>query len=117
MNSFIDLQHWQALQATLTLFTCKPNTQSNSELASLVCQQDIYKASHMRIKLTVVPNYYANSHILVYFRPAYVLNTGKWNEESTDYYSNIIEESTHLRRQIGRRMRAHHERARGYHRL
>ena len=21
---------------------------------------------------------------------------GKWNEESTDYYSNIIEESTHL---------------------
>ena len=33
-----------------------------------------------------------NSHILVYFRPAYVLNTGKWNEESTDYYSNIIEE-------------------------
>ena len=50
----------------------------------------------MRIKLTVVPNYYANSHIPVYFRPAYVLNTGKWNEESTDYYSNIIEESTHL---------------------
>ena len=43
----------------------------------------------MRIKFTVVPN-------LVYFRPAYVLNTGKWNEESTDYYSNIIEESTHL---------------------
>ena len=37
-----------------------------------------------------------NSHTLVYFRPAYVLNTGKWNEESTDYYSNIIEESTHL---------------------
>ena len=50
----------------------------------------------MRIKFTVVPNYYANSHILVYFRPAYVLNTGKWNEESTDHYSNIIEESTHL---------------------
>ena len=107
MNSFIDLQHWQALQATLTLFTCKPNTQSNSELASLVCQQDIYKASHMRIKLTVVPNYYANSHILVYFRPAYVLNTGKWNEESTDYYSNIIEESTHLTPGRGRNRRLH----------
>ena len=64
MNSFIDLQHWQALQATLTLLkdyylTCKPNTQRNSELASPVCQQDIYKASHMRIKFTVVPNYYA----------------------------------------------------------
>ena len=104
MDSFIDLQHWQALQATLTLLMRllshlqAYNTQSNSELASPVCQQDIYKASHMRIKLTVVPNYYANSHIaiLVYFRPAYVLNTGKWNEESTDYYSNIIEESTHL---------------------
>ena len=35
-----------------------------------------------------------NSHIAT--RPAYVLNTGKWNEESTDYYSNIIEESTHF---------------------
>ena len=61
MNSFIDLQHWQALQATLTLLIillshCKPNT---PELASPVCQQDIYKASHMRIKFTVVPNYYA----------------------------------------------------------
>ena len=37
----------------------------------------IYKAMElviiMRIKFTVVPNYYANSHILVFFRPAYVL--------------------------------------------
>ena len=56
----------------------------------------------MRIKFTVVPNYNANSHILVYFRPAYVLNTSKWNDESTDYYRNIIEESTYLTPEIGR---------------
>ena len=83
IKSFIDLEHWQALQATLTLLIRllshlqAYNTRRNSELASPVDKQE---ASHMRIKFTVVPNYYVNSHILVY------LNTGKWNEESTDYY-------------------------------
>ena len=82
----------------------------------------------MRIKFTTTM--LLNSHIAS--RPAYVLNTGKWNEESTDYYSNIIEESTHLtpaqrqkssfssqqlfvcvcyRRRIGRRMRTTNARA------